>query len=278
MGTLQEAVGTAGAMRAAQEAKDAVKMNARRIRELEIELQDLREQQEMKMMSKDPIKDVVKSAVELKQLGEDLTQFAFESLATVLWPWPVDVSGDAGVSLQFLPDLDLLWQLGQGARDAFDNGHAAMVGTPLEQVQVAGAAALNASSHWAWVARGVANERIAAWLCGFSERHPQHGKVVAEWDPLLVACGFLALCLVLAYNLQVGLTCLLRIIYWVFLASGRCCCRRCCCHCRTMGQLERRRDAPVNEAKKAASAHAAGVDDSSGKGSLAGEKGAKAES
>merc|ERR1719189_2968259 len=68
MGTLQEAVGTAGAMHAVQESKDAVKMNARRIRELEAELQDLQEQQEMKMMSKDPIKNVVESAVELKQL------------------------------------------------------------------------------------------------------------------------------------------------------------------------------------------------------------------
>merc|ERR1719189_440005 len=68
MGTLQEAVGIADAMHAVQEAKDAVKMNVRRIRELEAELQDLREQQEMKMMSKDPIKDVVESAVELKQL------------------------------------------------------------------------------------------------------------------------------------------------------------------------------------------------------------------
>lgn len=240
-----------------------------RISDLEMELQELRQQQAEPAKSADPLEEIMFSAAQVQACGADLARFAFESLAELLWPWPVDgaaaallaSSGGGQMSelLESLPKLHL------------EDVHAQLVSHASDAVGTIGAVLpddIRAGCLQTWgraqhlarmgmietrLAVDAARKSLAVWLQGFLERFPQHGAMLRGRDPLIVVLACLLLASVVAVQLYTTLRFLCRVAF--------CCLRglchllllplRCCCCCgRSHGKGIAREQQPNADASK----------------------------
>lgn len=209
---------------------------AQHIRDLEAELREMRLQREVQANSSNPISDMATSASQLQQFGMDLMSFALESSVAHLWPWPMEerlpTSTDSNSSetgpWSSLPDLhsaELFAQILDVVRGSFESLPDAF--------PAVGAAAWDSALTEVQAAVGAARQCFSTWLHDFAEQFPQHSKVLAGQDPLVIVLTLLGIPVVVS----VGLYMFLRVLYQVAwsTAKGACVLLCCCCRCHHRG-------------------------------------------
>merc|ERR1719330_908812 len=148
--------------------------------------------------------------------------FALESSVAHLWPWPMEerlTSTDSNSSetgpWRSLPDfhaaelftqiLDLVGGSFEALPDAFPAVGAAAWDSALTEVQAA---------------VGAARQCFSTWLHDFAEQFPQHSKVLAGQDPLVIVLTFLGIPVMVSLGLYISLRVLCQVAWSA--AMGAC--------------------------------------------------------
>lgn len=189
-----------------------------------------------------PVPDVTASVGQLLQFSEDFARFAFESSVGRLWKRPADArtatSGSDSLGSELLAHvLDVA--------GASINALGDLLGSACPE-NINAASMCDVAAAYGRRVADAPRQSFAAWLQGFVQRFPQHGKALAGRDPLAVMLACLVLVAFVAADLYLSFRCLWCLARYLL----SCCC--CCCRSGDGTQPTRQRsesDEPASAGK-----------------------------